>query len=471
MTYSKRWGILQIINMGTLMSTLDVGIVNIAMPTMADQFGRPLSQIQWVATLYLLTMVTLLPFLGKFSDQWNRRRVYSWGFLLFSAGSLCIALSDGLAEVLLSRVLQGVGATMIMANSQAMVRQIFPDHERGRALGINAIVISMGTLSGPAVGGFLLHYVTWPWLFAINVPIGLVAFGLGLRWFPDTESTGKKGSFDLPGSVLLGAGTCLLMLAAEGSQASGWMSPVVIGEAAAGALLFVGLWLHERRIENGILDRELFGNRAVLFGNAGSFLINLAQMATIIPITFYLQGQLGLSVQSAGLLLILQPLLMGTIAPFAGWFRDRYGAFFPVMAGSICCAFSMLFVMLAPEAHVWIIGLQLAWFGVGMGLFHSTNNAEIMSAAPSSKSSLAGSMLALVRYLGQIAGIGLATLLVGTWGLTPSTGSGIDVPMRILFGLCLISCIGVTLLTLSLKRGKRREPSRNLSPRDLGSGR
>lgn len=445
-SYSNRWGILQVINMGTLMSTLDVGIVNIAMPTMAEQFSSSLAHIQWIATVYLLTMVTLLPFLGKLSDMWDRRKVYSYGFLVFSAGSLCIALSHHISIVLLSRCLQGIGATMIMANSQAMVRHVFPDHERGRALGINAIVISAGTLSGPAVGGLLLQYVTWPWLFAINVPIGLAAFVLGLRWFPHTKSGGARAAFDIPGSLLLAAGACVLMLAAEASKRASFVTPALAAEAAAGVALLLLLWFYERRIPHGILDRELFGNRAVLFGNAGSFLINMAQTATIIPLTFYLQVQLGLSVRTAGLVLILQPLLMGLVAPFAGWFRDRYGGFFPIMAGSICCAVSMLFVVCFHQVTSWNVCLQLALFGVGVGLFHATNNAEIMTAAPDSKISLAGSMLAMVRYLGQIAGIGLATLLVGAWGLHDAANTGIDVPMKVLFGICLICCICVTFL-------------------------
>ncbi|MDF2720125.1 MAG: multidrug transporter, partial [Paenibacillus sp.] len=137
----NKWGILQIVNMGTLISTLDVGIVNVSLPIMAKQFSVSLAQIQWVATVYLLTMIVLLPFLGKLSDRMERRKVYSCGFLVFGIGSLFIALSQGFVALLLARCLQGIGATMIMANSQAMVRQVFPDHERGRALGVNAIVI------------------------------------------------------------------------------------------------------------------------------------------------------------------------------------------------------------------------------------------------------------------------------------------------------------------------------------------
>lgn len=464
-TDPKRWRILQIINIGTFMSTLDVGIVNVSLPAMSGQFGVSLAQIQWVATAYLLTMVALLPFLGKLSDIGDRRKIYSLGFLVFGVGSLGTAFSQGIAAILVFRCLQGVGATMIMSNSQAMVRQVFPDHERGRALGFNAIVISAGTLSGPALGGLLLEFVSWPWLFLINVPFALVAFVLGLRWFPRTHGGGTRSAFDIAGSVLLAAATSLLMLAAEASRGSGRLTPANAGEAALGLALFAALWLYERRIAFGILDRELFSRRNVLLGNASAFLIHLSQMATTIPITFYLQGPLGFSVSVTGVLLILQPLLMGLVAPFAGWFRDRYGGFFPITAGPLFCAVSMLFVACTGTVTALGIGLQLAVFGIGIGLFQAANNAEIMSAAPEGKISLAGSLLALIRYLGMIAGIGLATLLVGSMGLDGADAAQISLPMRLLFGLCFLCCLAVAAIGRLRPRDKPRRTAAPESPR------
>lgn len=453
-TKVNKWGILQIVNMGTLISTLDVGIVNVSLPIMAKQFSVSLAQIQWAATVYLLTMVVLLPFLGKLSDRLERRKVYSCGFLVFGIGSLCIALSQGFVALLLSRCLQGIGATMIMANSQAMVRQVFPDHERGRALGVNAIVISIGTLSGPAIGGFMLEFVDWPWLFWINVPIALAACVLGMRWFPRGKTESAKTPFDFVGVFLLAAGACLLMMAAESVKKESAFSTVAWVEGLIGIGMLIALLLQGRRIDYGVLDRELFRHRKVWLGNASSFLINLAQTATLIPVTFYLQSQLGYSAWATGALLMLQPLTMGVIAPFAGWFRDKYGGAAPIAAGSLFCAVSMLFVALLPEVTAIGVGLQLAVFGVGIGLFHATNNAEIMSAAPASKSSLAGSLLAMVRYLGQIAGIGLATLLVGSMGAAGGEGESFGVPIRILFGICFLFCLAVTLAGRLLPRSK-----------------
>lgn len=440
----NKWGILQVVNMGTLISTLDVGIVNVSLPVMANQFSVSLAQIQWVATVYLLTMVILLPFMGKMSDRMERRKVYSYGFFIFGIGSLCIALSHSFMLLLFSRCLQGIGATMIMANSQAMVRHAFPDHERGRALGYNAIVISVGTLSGPALGGLLLEVVDWTWLFWINVPISLAACWLGFRWFPRSGQAAAKSPFDYLGTILLGAGVCLLMLAAEAvkDESHSWK---VWLEGGSGILLLCLLIVQAQRIDYGIIDRELFSHRKVWLGNTSSLIINLAQTATLIPVTFYLQSELGFSAWWTGAMLILQPLVMGIVAPFAGWFRDKYGGNFPINAGAVLCAASMLFVMFMPSISAWSIGLHLAVFGIGTGLFHATNNAEVMSAAPAEKSSLAGSLLALVRYLGQIIGIGLATLLVGTMSSQPQAGESFGMPLRMLFGICCLLCLAVAI--------------------------
>lgn len=459
----NKWGILQIVNMGTLISTLDVGIVNVSLPIMAKQFSVSLAEIQWVATVYLLTMIALLPFLGKLSDRMERRKVYSCGFLIFGIASLLIAVSQGLVALLLARCLQGIGATMIMANSQAMVRQVFPDHERGRALGVNAIVISIGTLSGPALGGVLLEFVEWPWLFWINVPIALAACVLGWRWFPRGKTESAKTRIDFVGSILLAAGACLLMLAAESVKDQSAFSTKALVEGAVGIALLIALWLQGRRIDYGVLDRELFRHRKVWLGNASSFFINLAQTATLIPVTFYLQSQLGLSAWATGALLMLQPLTMGVIAPFAGWFRDKYGGSAPIALGALCCAVSMLFVALFPEVTAISVGLQLAVFGVGIGLFHATNNAEIMSAAPASKSSLAGSLLAMVRYLGQIAGIGLATLLVGSMGAVGGAVASFGGPIRILFGICFLLCLTVALAGRLLPKPKTKPETSGVS--------
>lgn len=443
----NRWRILHIINVGTFMSTMDVGIVNVVLPTLAEQFSVSLAHIQWVVSSYLLTMVALLPVMGKLSDRLDRRVIYSLGFLIFSLGSLFAALSPGLAALIGSRCVQGVGATMIMANSQALVRDVFPDSERGKALGFNAIIISAGTLSGPAIGGIVLEFTGWPALFLINVPFGIAAMIAGLRLFPKSKKRVSE-PFDLIGSVGLAAGISVLLLASVRSEQEGF-STAVTAMTLVGCVLLIGLGFYERRIPHAIIDKVLFTNRAIGIGNLAAFIIHLAQIATTIPITFYMQHVLEFTPSRLGFFLAVQPVFMGIVAPIAGWYRDRFGVFAPVLVGPLFCALSMVFVAFSGSISGFGILFHLVMFGVGMGLFQATNNADIMSAAPSSKTSLVGSMLALIRYLGMIAGTGLATLFVGNIGSGFLDQQALTSHVQSLFVLCLVFCavaVGLALL-------------------------
>lgn len=454
-TYRNRWYILQIVNVGTFMLTLDVGVANIALPTLSAEFGVPLAHAQWFVTSYLLAMVALLPILGRISDRSNRSFIYSAGFLVFTLSSLLIAISAGFAALIIFRCMQGFGAAMLLANSQAVVRQIFPEHERGKALGINAVVISIGTLTGPAIGGAIMEVADWPMLFLMNIPFGLVAFFLGWRWFPrDQGRTVQR--VDWIGSVLLTAGAVLLLLAGAGIELAGF-TPLSVSQLLLGVVLLVGLVIFDARIDYGIIDPVLYRNRAILLGNVSSFLLNLVQMAIMIALTFYMQRALGFSMFKMGAVLAIQPLLMGVTAPLAGWYRDKYGAAAPLAVGALLCTAGLLFICLGREITTVDLALQFGLFGIGMGLFHATNNVEIMSAAPDGKISLVGSMLALIRNLGLIFGTGLATLFVGAVGVAGEGGqnavdyaNGMTAPVQLLSAICF--AIGAVVVVLGVYR-------------------
>ncbi|GIP32738.1 MFS transporter [Paenibacillus sp. J2TS4] len=448
----NRWKILQIVNMGTFMSTLDVGIVNVVLPTMAAQFSVTLAQVQWVVTSYLLTMVAFLPILGKWSDRMDRSKIYSYGFLVFAGGSLIAALSTTLTAIIIARIIQGVGASMIMSNSQAMVRKLFPNHEIGKALAMNAVVISVGTLSGPAVGGLLMEIADWSFLFVINVPLGLIALICGIQWFPRDEKRGVQ-PLDAIGSTMLAVSTALLLLGAVRGETEGF-NGTILALYGAGGLLLVLLFIYERRIPHGVIDKVLYTNRAMAVGNSTSLLLNVAQMSTIIPITFYMQQVLEYPTRTVGLMLALQPIFLGITSPVSGWYRDKYGAYFPTIAGAAICGISMLFVAMGSGIHPWGIALHLSLFGVGTGLFHAINNAEIMSEAPSDKISLIGSMLALIRYFGMIVGIGMAVLLAGGMGATAVASVEHTAKIKGLFGVGFFICLATVLICLLRPRQK-----------------
>jgi MFS family permease len=454
---ANRWAILQIINLGTFMTTLDVGIVNLALPVMASDNEVTLATVQWVVTIYLLVMAGLLPVLGNVSDRLNRGKIYSAGFLVFALGSLLAALPGGFALLLAARAVQGCGAAMIMANSQAMVRFMFPDKERGKALGINTIVMSAGTLSGPTIGGFMMNVWGWPSLFWTNVPIGLIAAAFGYLWFPETERSRRP--VDFVGSLALAVCVLCLFTAAVFFERTGVPGMAVV-PAGAGLLSAGFLAFYERGRPNGVIDPILYRVRPIAVGNLSAFLYYAVQTAAQIPQAFYMRSGLGLPIPVIGLVLAVQPVFLGLLGPLSGWSRDRYGAFWPTSLGSVLCTLSTVPVIAggAPVTADFIWAGAL--FGAGGGLFLASNNADIMSAAPGDKSSLVGSMLALIRYLGMIAGIALAVLLVGHLDGEQGSASGgaaaDPVPhLRLLF--CLCGLLSLAMLAAALLRPIRKQ--------------
>lgn len=457
----NRWAIFQIVNLGTFMSTLDVGIVNVVLPTMAEQFAVSLSQVQWVVTAYLLTMVALLPILGKLSDRLDRSKVYSLGFFVFALGSLFAALSTSLSAMVASRVVQGIGASMIMANSQAMVRKLFPNHESGKALAMNAVVISVGTLSGPAVGGLILEFADWSWLFLINVPLGVAAVYCGLKWFPKDEKKAFE-RLDIPGAVLIAVSTILLLLGAVTGEREGFTGSV-IALYAAGVVLLLALFAYEKRIPHRIVDEILYKNRSIAVGNSASLVNNIIQMASLIPLTFFMQQELGYSTRTLGLVLAVQPVFLGIASPFSGWYRDKYGGYFPSILGSLLLAASMLILVIGDQISPAAIVIHLAISGIGMGLFGAINSAEVMSAAPADKLSLVSSMIALIRYFGMIIGIGLAVWFAGGMGAeTAAAASNPELTgqIKLLFGVCTI--LGLLMTAICMLRPRNTPKSRIL---------
>lgn len=444
---TNRWFALQVINLGTLMSTMDVGLVNVALPKIAHQFGIPFNQVQWIVTCYLLSMITCLPFFGRLSDMVSRKTVYCAGFLVFSLGCLLVDVASGLWFVVLARCIQGLGATMIMANSQAMVVEVFPNQERGKALGFNAVVISFGTLIGPVVGGSLMDLIGWAALFLVQVPLGVAGALLGWRWFPKTPQKARQ-KFDLPGSGMLSCGLCLILWAASNSGGSSdWTQTLV--PALVGFAFIAGLIVYEARLHEGILDRDLFMNRRIVVGNSSLAIVNLTQTASLMAITFYMQDVLTYSPREAGLVLGVQPLMMGVVSPFAGWYRDRYGPVVPVTIGPLLCGVSMLPILFSHVVQLGEVMFQLGLFGIGVGMFQATNNADVMSAAPPAKTSMAGSILALLRYLGMSIGMGLTVLLLGNIGVHQIAAEAVQSRMKMLFLVCTFLSLAVGALAIA----------------------
>jgi len=383
------------------MSVLDGAIANVALPTIAGELHASAASSIWIVNAYQLAItVTLLP-LAALGDKLGYRRVYMAGLAVFTLGSLGCALSHTLAELTAARILQGLGAGGIMSINSALVRFTYPKRLLGQGIGLNAVVISISAAIGPTVASAILSVASWEWLFAINVPLGVVAILIAARALPRTDGSGHE--LDLVAALLNALAFGFLILGAESVVREG----LAVGGAklAVGAIAAVLLVRRELGRPAPLVPLDLL--RIPIFGLsiATSVVSFLAQMLAYVSLPFYFQSVLGRSAVETGLLMTPWPLAVGLAAPVAGRLADRYPA---GLLGGVGLGLFAIGLAALSQIHPGASDFQIVWrmalCGLGFGFFQSPNNRALVSAAPLHRSGAAGGMLATARLLGQTAG-------------------------------------------------------------------
>ncbi|RKD25905.1 multidrug MFS transporter [Ammoniphilus oxalaticus] len=421
----NRWLILANVSLGTFMSTLDGSIANVALPNISAIMNAPLHQVQWVLTAYLLTICATLPIIGNLSDRWGRSRVYNYGFLVFVLGSIGCALSSSLAVLIMSRIFQAIGASCLMSNSQAIVAEIFTT-QRGQALGIIGTVVSIGSLTGPGIGGVLVQHFGWGSIFWINVPIGIAAFIAGWFILPKTNTIKDKRSFDYFGSFLFAFGMTAFLYTFSHAEDWGWQSGRFWSLFIVSAATLVVFYFWERRIRFPMLDFSLYRIPAFAIGNVTATLSFISLSCTTVMMPFYMQNVLQFTPSLTGYVMIAYPLTMAIVAPLSGGLSDKIGSYALTTGGLVINAIGFaLLTGLGLESSAWVIAFHLMVFGVGAGMFHSPNNASIMGSVPKAKLGTAGGLNALVRNIGMVLGISASVSLFSYrfGNLTDGSGS------------------------------------------------
>ncbi|KUP22971.1 MFS transporter [Paenibacillus sp. DMB5] len=408
----KRWVILIVLNLFTFMSTLDGSIVNIALPVLVKQLNLPVAQVEWVTTGYLMAICAVILFFGKLGDMAGKIRIFRIGTVVFIVGSLLCGLSTNLPFLIVSRVIQAVGASMTMANSQGIVTDIFPANERGKALGLIGTFVSLGSIAGPSLGGIIVSTLGWEYIFWVNVPIGLIAIVLGTKVLPK-DLIRVKSKIDLPGSLLFSFFIITLFAGLLLGQQLGYSDGRIIAALAAAAVSFAVFLMVELRSSAPLLQLSLFKNTLFSLSILCAFLVFVANFCFNIISPFYAQNMLGLSPFYAGFLLMLFPISMVIIAPLSGALSDRIGSEFLTFAGLIVMVIAQFgLARLHEGSSVILVGLWIAMLGVGSGLFQSPNNSLIMSKVPRTQLGSAGSVNSLVRNVGMVVGITIATSIL-----------------------------------------------------------
>ncbi len=417
------WRAFSVAASGTFMATLDSGIVNTALPTVARGFSASLPEVQWTVAGYFLVISCLLPLFGRMGDMYGRRRLYSLGFMVFTAASMLCGAAPSLSLLIAARVAQGVGAAMLMANGPAIIMAAFPGATRGRALGIIGMTVALGALSGPGLGGLLIQSFGWRSIFYVNLPIGLFGLWLTRRFLPRHERLHDE-SLDLPGAGLFAVGMTGMLLAMTHGHDWGWGSPVVLVCLGLAGVAFPCFVLWERRVSQPMIDLALFRIWPFLSGNMVAFLSFMSMFSNAILLPFYLQEQLHLTPLLTGIVLSTLPLVMAVASPVSGWLSERVNfATLTTVGLAVISAGLLGQSLLRPDTPLWRVFLGQVIIGLGVGIFMSPNNNSVLTSAPQDKIGLVGGFLALVRNVGMVSGIAAAiTVFGGAQGRAAAAG-------------------------------------------------
>ncbi len=412
-----RWYVLATVSIGTFMSTLDSSIVNVALPTISGQLHTNLSILQWVVTAYLLTISALLPLFGRVADIIGRKKIFSLGFLIFTLGSVLCGFSQNIWFLVGARVLQAIGASMLMANSAAIIISIFPPRERGKALGLTGTVVALGALTGPALGGLLIGLTGWRAIFFINLPIGIFGYVVARLTLPVDLPKKEHESFDFTGAITFTAGMISLLLGINNGESWGWFSLPVILSLILGLILLSIFIITERKVQHPMIDLTLFRNRPFLIGNISGWMSFVAMFTNTLLLPFYLQQILNYSPSKVGLLMTAFPITMAIIAPLSGHASDKFGPVALTTGGLTISALGLFYYStLSSTSNLYQVILGAMITGLGSGMFQSPNNSSVMSSVPSQKLGIAGGINSLVRNLGMVIGIAFSISLFEALG-------------------------------------------------------
>jgi EmrB/QacA subfamily drug resistance transporter len=416
--------------------------VNLAIPNIGLEFNASATLLSWTVSSYLLiTAALLLPF-GRLADMVGRRKVFLIGLAVFTLGSLLSAAAWSIEALIVFRLLQGVGGAMIFGTSMAILTSVFPPQERGKVLGYNVASVYTGLSLGPVLGGALNHQLGWRSIYYLIVLLGMVAFVITLTKLKG-EWLGAAGErFDSAGTALYMAGLVAVLYGFSTIATSTWAKYLLI----LGVILLVLFVRHEIRAPHPILNMKLFKNVGFAFSNLAALINYSATFAVGFLLSLHLQVAMGINSQSAGLILLAQPVIMAVLSPFSGRLSDRVE---PRVVASWGMGLTTLglfaLVFISRSTPVWLIIVNLALLGTGFALFSSPNSNAIMGSVEKRFYGVASSTLGTMRLIGQAVSMAVATLFidlyVGTAELSPAYADQIVACVKVSFVVFAVTCL------------------------------
>jgi EmrB/QacA subfamily drug resistance transporter len=468
-----KWLILAAVMLGAFMGPVDASIVNTVLPDITSYFKTDISIAQWVPTVYLVTISCLILLYGRLGDMVGYKKVFLAGLAAFVVASILCGTSQSIWMLIVFRGVQGLAAGLLMAVGYAIITAAFPPFERGRAMGIYAVSIAAGLGLGPTFGGLIAQYLSWHYVFFINVPIGIAALIWGARVIPRSATTpGQR--LDVAGALTALIFLSSLLLYANQGETWGWASPrsiALVGTAVVFGSLF--FWI-EQTSAQPMLNLALFNNRRFSLASISTLLSFVALYAIVFLTPFYLTFVLHFSILKVGLALIASPLATMFVAPVSGAMSDRFGTRVFAVSG-MCIAAVGLFLMSGLNAsdNVWDVVWRLVIIGMGLGMFQSPNNSEIMGSVPPWHLGIASGIIAAMRNVGMVLGIAISgAVLYNLAPVTASTHPGSFTPQEIqefLRGLHWAFITGAAIaataaLTSLLAAGQKKQQAKAEGP-------
>lgn len=461
-----RWHVLITVGIGTFLSSLNTSIINTVLPVIQRAIHLTLSQSEWIVLIYLLVLTLLLLPVGRLSDMLGHRLIFLSGFALFTCAALLCGLSENYPFLLLGRALLAVAGSMILSVGPALITTTFPPEQRGRVLGLQAIMTYIGLSLGPVLGGWITEWWGWPILFFLTVPFGLAGLLLGIWSIPRTAPKQHK-QFDFKGFFLfiIGMTACTLLL--NLNVIKGHRLFMITLLLVCFGLSIWGFVRVERKEQEPMLDLQLFKIRNIWLGTLGAALNYLCFFLTLFLLPFYFDHILHYSASTIGSYMTITPLIMTIFAPIAGALSDRTGPRLLTASGMLFSTLGLMLLalmvkMTSPGAAHIVLILGLIFAGLGTGTFAAPNNSAILGTAPGSKQGAASGILATFRYIGMMAGITIGgSLFDSLLGYLSRTGLAANsafleafllvMLVGALFGLVGIAC---TLAMVNVKTRK-----------------
>jgi EmrB/QacA subfamily drug resistance transporter len=407
-----KWWALSCTSLGMLMATINSGTLIIALPDLERSLHTSLLELVWVILVYMIASTVLVLSAGRLSDQFGRKKAYIGGFVIFAAASLGAGFAANGTQLILWRILQGVGGSFLFANAAAIVTDAFPREQLGLAMGTNTMVAAVGLVIGPVLGGALVA-IDWPWVFWFNVPLGLAGSLWAAMILRELSGRSEDRAFDAAGTITFLVGLTGLVFGISKGGLSGWSSPTVIGGLTAALVLIPAFVVIERHHRAPMLDLSIFHSRLFATSAAAAFINGLARFALMFVFVFYFQGVQGDSPILAGVK--LAPLALGMLisSPLSGIWADRRGSRTMAVLGMLVTAAGLaLMTTLGRDTTYVASGVYLFIVGIGSGMFNSPNTAAMMGTVAQHRRGIAAGARVLLQNTGAVISIAFVLAVV-----------------------------------------------------------